>query len=684
MMRNGCRDSAAKRKGLDQSVAAQEAARCASSGLHPATLVSIDRRSLDELIRAERFEIPEEFIESALDILCRKIGAASAVAAMHPPFEVRTCMLVPVRLDASLAGSFLSESCATCECTGSDLPSLVPIEQDRGLEGTLLCGLLRQSGLVASLVYPLVTNDRERIGCVRFLFTSLCAPPDHEILAVQYVLGRLMLTLERIWSKQRSETMSAQLRAVFDGALDAMLLLNDNDVVLSANPATHQMFGYSSGSIVGSSVDRLLPEFAREDFARTRRVDDGLLREVEGVRRDRTRFQGECSVGRIEPGGTRVLVVRDVSDRRLAENRLREADRLAMIGTLAAGLGHDMNNVLFPIRAHINALERLGLRASANQRRSHIVELRGGVCYLQHLADALHYLAMDPEAESNDLASTDVGLWWTQAGPLLSKSLHRAATLEVVIEPGLPPIATPAHALTRAMLNLLVNAREAMPTARSPRDCVVSIEARRGNSPGHVRIEVRDNGVGMSPETRRRALELFFTTKVRGLGTGLGLPLVRGVVERAGGTLEIDSVPTVGTTIAMTFPATSAAREDSAPRALVRGLDGRTAAIVAALLAKRGIDVATEAPPSDCAICIVGSGTVDARVLGLWARERPAGQIIVVGAQPSSSLPVGTTLVRDPRDISEIECAIDVALGASAEVEHGGQSNDAPSLNESH
>ncbi len=114
----------------------------------------------------------------------------------------------------------------------------------------------------------------------------------------------------------------------------------------------------------------------------------------------------------------------------------------------------------------------------------------------------------------------------------------------------------------------------------------------------------------------------------------------------------------------MIFPAATVAQEDDAPKALLKGLDGRTAAIVGAMLAKRGVDVVTETSPSDCAICVVGADTVDARVLGLWARERPAGQIVVVGPLKLPNMPFEVTAVGDPRDLHALESALEQALGS--------------------
>ena len=121
----------------------------------------------------------------------------------------------------------------------------------------------------------------------------------------------------------------------------------------------------------------------------------GIGREVQARRKDGTVFPVDLAVSEVEPARLFTGIIRDISDRKLAEARLRESDRMASIGALAAGLGHDMNNVLLPVRAHLNAL-----KAAADGRstdREHLERIQRGVAYLQQLADGLHFLAMDPD-----------------------------------------------------------------------------------------------------------------------------------------------------------------------------------------------------------------------------------------------------------------------------------------------
>ena len=663
--------------------------------------VEMDGAVLERFAHAESIDDVIEFMKASIDIVRQWIGARAAIAALDAD-EVQgaaTETMIAVHVDPSLAGTFLREAGERCT-SSSETPSPHALADEHGVEGTLLSGLLEASGFRSCVCYPL-RRGNDDFGSVRFLFGPADRPPPRVLIAARYLIGRMMLTVDHIRTRRRADAANAKLQAVVDGAFDAMLLIDDHVAICAANPAAHRMFVFARGALVGQSVSRILPGFARAISADVLRRPDGFLREMEGLRRDGERFAVECSVSRVAGGSARVLVIRDVSERRIADNRLREADRLAMIGTLAAGLGHDMNNVLLPIRAHVNALEHRAERSDAVRRRAHISELRGGISYLQHLADSLHYLAMDPDAEADGSASTDIEGWWRQTGPLLSKSLHRAATLEVAIEAGLPPIPAPPHALTRAVLNLLVNAREAMPITRERNDCRVWLIARRGEGAGvgsrdgsgggcgeigqEVLLEVRDNGVGMTPEVRRRALELFFTTKTRGLGTGLGLPLIRNVMERAGGSVEIDSIPHEGTTIRLRFPAllfggrevpadadadacaASDASADTRMKALVQGLDARTCAVVETILAGRGLVAVHELHHADCALCVVGSGTIDARVLAHWLRERPVGQIVVIGdpkaAFGGARLPEDANIVPDACDLGEIERAIDRALG---------------------
>ncbi|MFZ9914470.1 MAG: ATP-binding protein, partial [Phycisphaerales bacterium] len=288
-----------------------------------------------------------------------------------------------------------------------------------------------------------------------------------------------------------------------------------------------------------------------------------------------------------------VGIVRDITERKALQQRIREADRLATIGTLAAGLGHDMNNMLFPIRAHLNSIVTKASETGADQVREHAEQVGRGVLYLQQLADALHFLALDPDGDGDGDGdgTTDLASWWQTCGPLLGRAVHRRATISHEIAEGLPPVEIPQHALTRAVLNLLTNAADAMAPGRPVRQNHVKVSARLASSTASVILEVADNGVGMTEAVRRRATDMFFTTRTRGLGTGLGLALVNRVVERAGGRLEIVSSPGRGTTVRLLLPCASASESVDGREVKVDLHDGRTKAVVAAILESAGATV---------------------------------------------------------------------------------------------
>jgi len=264
-----------------------------------------------------------------------------------------------------------------------------------------------------------------------------------------------------------------------------------------------------------------------------------------------------------EIGGI-TMTIHDVSELREKsreyEERVRTADRMASIGMLGAGLGHDVQNLLLPLRAHLNAIAA-GERLTVKPRHAaHIEALRRGLEHLQHLSDSLHLLASEEVVADEDSGfKTSVVGWWSQFEALFRCAMPRRTKLEVRIDCDLPALSVSGHLLTRAMLNLFTNAARAI-DARIDRlkwgGCVsVEMTATEDAMGKWVRISVSDNGIGMTPEVRCRATEAFFTTRNGGKGSGLGLAFVSRVVQDHGGRLEIESEEGVGTTMTMVMPA---------------------------------------------------------------------------------------------------------------------------------
>jgi len=284
---------------------------------------------------------------------------------------------------------------------------------------------------------------------------------------------------------------------------DPIITMNAGGYIQSASESVERVFGWTPHELFGQNVKVLIPEPRRSALDkyldRYRRGDQRNFlqrtQRFQAVRKDGKLIPIELSMSRAElPANSApffIGIVRDVSQEidigtdspaertRLhqviteqtralatANLRLQLSDRLASLGTLAAGLGHDMNNVLLPVRARLDALEHTGLNSTAS---THLTAVRRSIGYLQHLSDGLHFLAIDPDGPgvaADAEGSTELPYWWSQVGMLLRKAIPPKVKLTVDIPEHLPPVKIAPHWLTQAMLNLIVNAGEAIPQGR--------------------------------------------------------------------------------------------------------------------------------------------------------------------------------------------------------------------------
>jgi PAS domain S-box-containing protein len=340
---------------------------------------------------------------------------------------------------------------------------------------------------------------------------------------------------------------------------------------LSASPSWVQRYLSGTPDWLGRHHHKLLPDLPERFRDVHRRALEGEVfhEELDHFRRaDGATHWISWSVGPwwTEDGliGGIVMSIHDVTELREAKRRLREqsriADRMASIGMLGAGLGHDMQNLLLPLRAHVNAISTRAQQDGAAHHAPHVDALRRGLNHLQQLCDSLHLLASD-EHSPVDVVGGEMLLagWWEQHEPLFRCAMPRRTRLEAHISNDLPPLAMSGHVLTRAILNLLTNAARAIAARldqlRDGGSVVIEVRQKTDACGNWVQISVSDNGIGMTPEVRRRATEAFFTTRNGGRGSGLGLAFVSRVVADVGGRLEIDSEQGIGTTMSLVLPA---------------------------------------------------------------------------------------------------------------------------------
>ncbi len=382
------------------------------------------------------------------------------------------------------------------------------------------------------------------------------------------------------------------------------------------------------------------------------RNDEGRVNRIAGIADDITELARHRE--QLE-----ALVEERTAQLKKSHASLRVADRLASIGTLTAGLGHDMNNILFPIRCRFDALDWKRVPADLKDL---LEATRDTVDHLQGLCDGLRLLAVGPQDSRASGGTTSIAAWWRQVNPLLSKMLPDAVSLSTDLAPDLPPIKVAPHRLTQAVLNLIVNAAEA--TRAGGR---VRIWGKLDGDETMVTIGVTDDGVGMSGRVRQRAFDPFFTTKKRSLSTGLGLSLVHGVVTMSGGTVNIESEPGKGTTVVLKFPVAPAdARSPEVPAPIQRGravvslADRRRAAWVSNLLSLAGyvVEAGENGGPGDTSLWVTEPTARNLKRAKRFFAGQPRRRAIVLGSADADWTRLGAVVVEDVESLESIRTAV--------------------------
>ena len=322
--------------------------------------------------------------------------------------------------------------------------------------------------------------------------------------------------------------------------------------------------------------------------------------------------------------------VRALRELEATRERLVASEKAELVGRLAGGVAHDLNNTLTVIMAHADDLRSGGAGAAQVEVGTQILEVTRSAAHLaqQLLAAARRGVA---QPRSVDLAATA-----RDAARAIRRVLPHDVTLEVDAAGPLFTRVDPGQ-IHQVVLNLALNARDAMPDGGRITVSVRAGPAPPGGEPRAV-LEVTDTGVGMDESTRARAFEPFFTTKEPGKGTGLGLANVREVVEQAGGSVSLRSSPGAGTTFTLAFPSVApdeAAEPLAAPgdpqiraRVLVVDDDIRVRAVIVTALSEAGHEV-EEAGHVDAALRIVESvGELDLLVTDLVMPGPPVATLI--------------------------------------------------------
>jgi len=375
----------------------------------------------------------------------------------------------------------------------------------------------------------------------------------------QYVAIRSDIT-----ERKRAEQQIRQQAALLDQAQDAILVRDLDQTILFWNKGAEHIYGWTAKEAIGKIADELLLGKGSSHFETAKKevFETGEWKgELYQSRRDGAEIivESRWTLVRDERGNpTSILVINtDITENKRMESQFLRAQRMESIGTLAGGIAHDLNNILSPI---LMAIDILQLKARDEASRNWLEVLRTNAERGSNMVRQVLSFARGVEGERVAVQPKHL---IKEIVKILRETLPKTVEIKYEIRDALWVISADATQVHQVLMNLCVNARDAMPNGGTISIMAENVTVDENYARMHIEAEsgpfvvitVADTGVGMSPEVQSRIFEPFFTTKEMSKGTGLGLPTVETIVKSHGGFINFDSEPGKGTQFALYFPA---------------------------------------------------------------------------------------------------------------------------------
>ncbi|MGH7537838.1 MAG: PAS domain S-box protein [Gemmatimonadales bacterium] len=383
-----------------------------------------------------------------------------------------------------------------------------------------------------------------------------------ELGILEFVSAQVAMAIERARSAERLQASEAKYRQLFEGNPAAMFVYDAETLrFLTVNEAAVQRYGHSREAFLGMTLMDIRPEEEAAKLSEVLAQYRGGTVRATGLRhrrRDGRLIDVEVTFDDVDFEGrpARLAVVEDVTEQRRLEEQLRQAQKMEAVGQLAGGIAHDFNNLLTAIVGYATLLERS--LPGELEAKDDVQEIIGAA---RRAANLTHQLLAFSRKQVLRPTVLDVNVVVRDMERILHRVIGEHITLRTSLDPALASVLADASQLEQVIMNLAVNARDAMPqggritieTANIPLDAELA-RAHEVTQPGdYVLLAVSDTGTGMTPEVRGHLFEPFFTTKEVGKGTGLGLATVYGIVRQSGGFIAVDSEPGRGSRFRIYF-----------------------------------------------------------------------------------------------------------------------------------
>jgi PAS domain S-box-containing protein len=412
-------------------------------------------------------------------------------------------------------------------------------------------------------------NERVAVEAMRTGALDYIVKSETALLEMPHIAERALRQWRNIVERERAEVAlresEARYRLITENANDVISLLDREGMILYLSPSAWPLLGYQPVELLGSSVfDLIHPEDLDQVRERWAQLDQRRRAQITYRIRHRDGswrwFDAQCSLAEREGGHYAVLVSRDITERRQLEAQLFQAQKLEAIGQLAGGLAHDFNNMLVVISgcAELASAELAADHPAQHELQEiHKATTRATGLTRQLLTFARRQFSAPEPLQLNDLIR--------ELGGMLRRLFREDIALVSALAPDLWKISADRGQIEQVIVNLTMNARDAMP--QSGRLTITTANVVLDGTPGapsvaappgsYVLLSMADSGVGMSAEVQRHAFEPFFTTKGPGQGTGLGLATCYGIVKQHGGSIHLSSESGLGTTVFIYLPRAS-------------------------------------------------------------------------------------------------------------------------------
>ncbi len=425
----------------------------------------------------------------------------------------------------------------------------------------------------------------------------------------------ILLAGRDVTERKEAEELLRERASLLEKARDAICVMDLQFKITLWNASAERIFGYTAEAAAGCSLRELL-------FRR----DTGRFDTVFALTLAQGEWQGEFRLARedgrelvvdsswtlvTDDGGKAqsiLCIVTDVTNRKQLEQELQRGQRIESLGMLAGGIAHDLNNILSPILMSIGLLRHLTKGAES---KAVLDTLEASATHGSELVRQILLFARGSEGQRTEV---QMGEFLDGLKGFLRAALRRGIDLSVDYDAGIWPISADATQLKQVLLNLCVNARDAMPNGGGVHITATNVNVAPGTQHGfhgeiasgpYVRLDVADTGTGIPPEILEKIFDPFFTTKELGKGTGLGLSTIAGIVQSHGGAIQIESALGRGATFHIYLPAMLTPEQrtdDTSPASLPEGNgelilviddDGGIRLVTEKILASYGYEVVT-------------------------------------------------------------------------------------------